>query len=124
MAIALIVDDSRPVRMFLRRTLQELGFEVREAGNGREALALLAVEKAPVDVGLVDWNMPEMDGLELLSSLRNVPKFNSMVIIMVTAETELDRIAEALNAGADEYIMKPFTKEILIGKLELAGIHL
>ena len=124
MATALVVDDSSAMRMILRLTLEELGFEVREARNGKEALLVLAREKKPFSLGLVDWNMPEMDGFERLQRVRDIPKFGSMVIIMVTAETELERIAEALEAGANEYVMKPFTKEILVGKLELAGIHL
>jgi two-component system chemotaxis response regulator CheY len=124
MATALVVDDSRAMRMILRKTLEGLGFEVREAGNGKEALAVLASEKKPVSLSLVDWKMPEMDGFELLRRVRDVPEFGSMVIVMVTAETELEHIAEALEAGANEYVMKPFTKDILVGKLELAGIHL
>ncbi len=110
--------------MILGRTLKQLGFEVREAGNGREALAVVAREKTPIVLGLVDWNMPEMDGLDLLKNLRAQPEFSSMVIVMVTKETELERISEALEAGANEYVMKPFTRDILVGKLELAGIRL
>jgi two-component system chemotaxis response regulator CheY len=124
MATALVVDDSSSTRMILRKTLEELGFEVREAGNGKEALSLLANEKKPISLGLLDWNMPEMDGFELLQKVRDNPEFNSMVIIMVTAETELEHIAEALEAGANEYVMKPFTKDILVGKLELTGMNL
>jgi two-component system chemotaxis response regulator CheY len=124
MATALVVDDSKAMRMILRKTLEELGFEVREAGNGKEALAVLAGEEKPISLTLLDWNMPEMDGFELLGRVREVPEFESMVIIMVTAETELEHISEALEAGANEYVMKPFTKDILVGKLELAGIHL
>ena len=124
MATALIVDDSSSMRMILRKTLEEIGFNVREAGNGKEALSLLATETERISFGLLDWNMPEMDGFELLQKIRAIPKFNSMVIIMVTAENELEHIAEALEAGADEYVMKPFTKDILVGKLELTGIEL
>lgn len=124
MATALVVDDSRAMRMILRKTLEGIGFEVLEAGNGKEALSVLASEKKPISLGLLDWNMPEMDGFELLRRVRDVPEFGSMVIVMVTAETELERISEALEAGANEYVMKPFTKDILVGKLELAGIHL
>ena len=124
MATALVVDDSSSMRMILRKTLEELGFEVREAGNGKEALSVLATEKKPIALSLLDWNMPEMDGFELLQRVRDIPELNSMVIIMVTAETELERISEALDAGANEYVMKPFTKDILVGKLEMAGIYL
>ena len=124
MPTALIVDDSSSMRMILRKTLEELGFEVREAGNGKEALSVLATEKKPITLSLLDWNMPEMDGFELLQRVRDIPELGSMVIIMVTAQTEIERISEALEAGANEYVMKPFTKDILVGKLELAGIYL
>jgi two-component system chemotaxis response regulator CheY len=124
MATALVVDDSSAMRKILSKTLTQLGFNVREAENGRRALALLAEEPAPVSLSLVDWNMPEMDGLELLKNLRGSPEFDSMVVIMVTTETELARIAEALEAGANEYVMKPFTRDILVSKLELAGVQL
>jgi len=110
--------------MILRKSLRELGYEVREAGNGREALALLARESSPISLSLVDWDMPEMNGLELLKRLRDVPQLSSMVIVMVTADTEMQHIAEALDAGANEYVMKPFTRDILVSKLELAGVHL
>jgi two-component system chemotaxis response regulator CheY len=123
MATALVVDDSRAIRTILSKTLKELGFEVREAGNGKEALEVIQAEKSAVTLILVDWNMPEMNGLELLKRLRQNPEFSSLVVVMVTAETELDHIAEALEAGANEYVMKPFTKDIIIGKLQLAGIQ-
>ena len=123
MATALVVDDSRAIRTILSKTLRELGFEVREAGNGIEALEVIQAEKTAVALILIDWNMPEMNGLELLKELRKKPEFSSLVVVMVTAETEMDRIAEALEAGANEYVMKPFTKDIIIGKLQLAGIQ-
>jgi two-component system, chemotaxis family, chemotaxis protein CheY len=122
MAIALVVDDSRAVRMILGRTLRELGFEVREAANGREALDVIEAEKTAVTLVLADWNMPEVNGLELLKQLRAKPELSSLVVVMVTTETELSRMAEALEAGANEYVMKPFTKDIFVEKLELAGI--
>jgi two-component system chemotaxis response regulator CheY len=123
MATALVVDDSRAVRIILSRTLRELGFEVREAANGREALEVLGAERAAVRLVLADWNMPEMNGVELVRRLRQDPDFASLVVVMVTTETELDQMAAALEAGANEYVMKPFTKEILLEKLQLAGIH-
>lgn len=123
MAKALVVDDSRAVRMILARTLRELGFEVREAANGREALEVMDVEKSAVSLVLSDWNMPEVNGFELLTRLRQDPAFSSLVIVMVTTETELDQMAAALEAGANEYVMKPFTREILVEKLQLVGIH-
>jgi two-component system chemotaxis response regulator CheY len=123
MAKALVVDDSRAVRMILGKTLKELGFEVREAANGREALEVIEVEKTAVTLVLADWNMPEVNGLELLKRLRQNPELSRLVVIMVTTETELDQMAAALEAGANEYVMKPFTKEILVEKLQLVGIH-
>jgi two-component system chemotaxis response regulator CheY len=123
MAKALVVDDSRAVRMILARTLKELGFEVREAANGREALEVIETEKTAVTLVLADWNMPEINGLELLKQLRQKPELASLVVVMVTTETELDQMAAALEAGANEYVMKPFTKDILVEKLQLVGIH-
>ena len=123
MAKALIVDDSRAVRMILAKTLKELGYEVREAANGREALEVIEAEKTAVTLVLADWNMPEVNGLDLLKQLRQNPELSRLVVIMVTTETELDQMAAALEAGANEYVMKPFTKEILVEKLQLVGIH-
>lgn len=107
--------------MILSRTLKELGYEVREAANGREALEVLDAEEASVSLLLADWNMPEMNGLELVKRLRRNPRLASLVVVMVTTETELDHMAAALEAGANEYVMKPFTKEILREKLQLVG---
>jgi two-component system chemotaxis response regulator CheY len=123
MAKALVVDDSRAVRMILSRTLKELGYEVREAANGREALEVIEVEKSAVKLVLADWNMPEINGLDLLKRLRQDPELASLVVVMVTTETELDQMAAALEAGANEYVMKPFTKDILLEKLQLVGLH-
>ena len=123
MVKALVVDDSKAVRMILSRTLKELGYDVREAANGCEALEVMAAEKNTVSLVLADWNMPEMNGFELLTTLRRDPALSALVIVMVTTETQLDQMAAALEAGANEYVMKPFTREILIDKLQLAGIH-
>jgi two-component system chemotaxis response regulator CheY len=121
-AKALVVDDSRAVRVILARTVRELGYEVREAGNGVEALAVLESNE-PFDLALLDWNMPEMNGLQLLEQLRSKRRYDAMHIIMVTTETEMEQMAAALAAGANEYVMKPFTREILIGKLQIAGVR-
>ena len=123
MAKALVVDDSRAVRMILTRTLKEIGYEVCEAANGTEALKVIEAEKTAVTLVLADWNMPEMNGLDLLKRLRQKPELSSLVVVMVTTETDLDQMAAALEAGANEYVMKPFTKEILVEKLEMAGAH-
>jgi two-component system chemotaxis response regulator CheY len=117
-----VVDDSRTIRIIVGRTLKELGYEVCEAGNGKEALKVMEAEKAAVNLVLADWNMPEMNGLELLKQLRLDPELASLKILMVTTENELDHMVSALAAGANEYVMKPFTKDILREKLELVGI--
>jgi len=122
MSKALVVDDSRTIRIIIRRILIELGYEVCEAANGIEALKVLETEKTAVKLVLVDWNMPEMNGMELLKSMRQNPEFDSLKVIMVTTETEMDQMASALEAGANEYVMKPFTKDILVEKLELVGM--
>lgn len=119
---ALIVDDSKTIRMILGRILRELGYEVCEATDGKDALKVIEAQKATVDLVLADWNMPEMNGLDLVKHLRQNPDLASTKVIMVTTETEVDHIASALEAGANEYVMKPFTKEILREKLELVGI--
>ena len=122
MSKALVVDESKTIRIILGRTLRELGYEICEACNGKEALKVMAAEKATVNLVLADWNMPEMNGLELLKELRQDPELASLKVIMVTTETELDHMVSALEAGANEYVMKPFTKDILREKLELVGI--
>ncbi len=109
--------------MILAKILRELGYDVREAANGKEALALIEAETDPIKLVLVDWNMPEMNGFELLKLLRENPAHASMKIVMVTTETEIDQMAAAVEAGANEYVMKPFTRDILVEKLELAGIR-
>jgi two-component system chemotaxis response regulator CheY len=120
MPTALVVDDSRAIRMILARTLKGLGYEVREAGNGVDALAALSA--GPADLVMADWNMPVMDGLELLRKIRATPAFSAVPVVMVTTEAEVDQMTTALAAGATEYIMKPFTTEILAGKLRMAGL--
>jgi len=124
MAKALVVDDSRAVRMILSRILTKLGFDVGQASTGREALDLIEAEGSFVSLVLADWNMPEMNGLELVRQLRSKSEFDSTVVVMVTTETEMDHMAAALEAGANEYVMKPFTQEILLEKLQLAGVQL
>ena len=122
MSKALVVDDSKTIRMIIKRILIDLGYEVCEAGNGLEALKVLDKEKTAVSLVLADWNMPEMNGLELVKSLRQNPEFASMKVLMVTTETEIGQMTAAMEAGANEYVMKPFTKDVLVEKLELVGI--
>jgi two-component system chemotaxis response regulator CheY len=118
----LIVDDSRAVRAILARALAELGFaDQAEAADGRQALAAIA-SRGPFDLAMVDWNMPVMDGLAFVEEARRTIPSERMRIVMCTTETEADQIAKALTAGADEYIMKPFTADALRSKLELLGL--
>jgi two-component system chemotaxis response regulator CheY len=122
MSKALVVDDSKTIRIIIRRILIDLGYEVLEATNGVHALEVIEPEKSLVRLVLADWNMPEMNGLELLKRLRQDPELASLKVIMVTTETELTQMASALDAGANEYVMKPFTKDILKEKLQLVGV--
>jgi len=115
---ALIVDDSRAMRLVIRRILGELGVPAEEAADGAQALDLLGGGATP-DVALVDWNMPGMTGVELVQAVRSDPRFAGLRIMMVTSETGADRIQEALACGADEYLMKPFTPDVLREKLNL-----
>jgi two-component system chemotaxis response regulator CheY len=119
---ALVIDDSRTVRVIIRGILRELGHEVHEAANGLEGLERL--ESIPgIELVLVDWNMPEMNGLEFIEAVRAQRIYDLVRIMMVTTETEQEQLLRALDAGANEYVMKPFTKEILLAKLSLLDIH-
>lgn len=122
MAHALVVDDSRTIRRILSETLKELGYDVSEAENGRVALDALHAVNTRVQFILTDWNMPEMNGLEFLKHVREEKRFDRIPVIMVTSETEAGQMVEALEAGANEYIMKPFTPDILTDKLRIAGV--
>ncbi len=121
MHTALVVDDSRAIRMIIGRILRELGFDVMEAGDGRQALERLGGRQA--DLVLCDWNMPEMNGLEMVQHLRAMPAYGATPFIMVTTEAEVEQMATAVAAGATEYVMKPFTRDILVDKLRLAGVN-
>lgn len=121
---ALIVDDSRAIRSIIRRTLEERGFDVIEAGHGQEALERLDADPE-IGVLLVDWNMPVMNGLDLVRELRrdkDNPDRARLPILMVTTETEIRQMVRALAAGANEYLMKPFSPEALVDKLSLLGV--
>jgi len=119
---ALVIDDSKSIRSILAKILLGVGFTVEEAANGLEALDLIKKEK--VDLALVDWNMPDMDGREFIQEVRKNSAYKDMQMMMVTTETAITKVAEALEAGADEYIMKPFTKEMIIEKLVLMGLNI
>jgi two-component system chemotaxis response regulator CheY len=101
--------------------LTEIGFTVAEASHGREALTHLQAN-ADMDVVLVDWNMPEMNGLELVQAVRKEDRFKKIPLMMVTTETEMSQMVRALEAGAQEYVMKPFTKDVIEAKLRVLGL--
>ena len=119
--LALVVDDSRAMRSILTRLLGGLGFDVAQAGDGAEALAVLDAGTRP-DVILVDWNMPVMDGLSLIKAVRARDDLRDISLMMVTTESEQGQIVRALAAGAHEYVIKPFTDEVIAEKLALLGL--
>jgi two-component system chemotaxis response regulator CheY len=120
--LAMVIDDSRAMRMILKRIAGQLGFEVIEAVNGRDALDQLEASEETPQLALVDWNMPEMNGLEFVTAVRAEPKYRNMTLMMVTTEGEQSQIVRALAAGAHEYVIKPFTPDAIMDKLALLGI--
>jgi len=118
---ALIVDDSRSMRAILGRILRDLGMDTEEASDGKMALERLLSGGRP-DLALVDWHMPNMTGVELVSEVRRRPELAEMTIVMVTSESGPDEIGAALAAGADEYLIKPFTRDAIAAKLAMVGI--
>ncbi len=121
---ALVVDDSRATRMILRKILESIGFEVEQAENGRIAYDLLCswIPFDIPDLALVDWNMPVMNGIELIEAIRENSELDALKIIMCTTETEVSQMTLALLTGANEYVMKPFTAETIIDKMALIGM--
>ncbi|MFK7821643.1 MAG: response regulator [Planctomycetaceae bacterium] len=121
---ALVIDDSKAMRRIIGGVVKSLGFEVIEAGHGGEGLEQLTEHVDDIGVVLVDWNMPIMNGLEFVEAVRANEKYTSTKLVMVTTETEPARMVKALMAGVDEFVMKPFTKDILVEKLQLIGVQL
>ncbi|HZC72539.1 MAG TPA: response regulator [Jatrophihabitans sp.] len=119
---ALVIDDSRAVRLMLSRYLASLGYEVAQAANGQEALDSLAANADLPDVALIDWNMPVMNGLEFISACRAKREYRSISLMMVTTESEQAQVVRALAAGAHEYLIKPFDNSALSSKLALLGL--
>jgi two-component system chemotaxis response regulator CheY len=117
-----VIDDSKAMRKILRKFLEDLDFSVLEAGNGREALEVLDSADSVPELALIDWNMPEMNGLEFVVEARKKPEWRSMTLVMVTTESEHSQIVRALASGAHEYVIKPFTKDGMIDKLALLGL--
>ena len=118
---ALVIDDSRAVRLLVGNILRDQGYYVFDAGHGREGLEKLR-ENPEIRLVLVDWNMPVMDGLEFIQAVRRERAWDSVQIVMVTTETESEQVQRAINAGANEYLMKPFAPEVLVAKLSLLGV--
>ena len=116
----LIVDDSRVIRGIARGILEGLGFETSEAEDGKEALAA-CVKRMP-DAVLLDWNMPVMNGIDFLRQLRAMPGGKTPKVFFCTTENDMNHITQALETGADEFIMKPFDANILTSKLALQGL--
>jgi two-component system, chemotaxis family, chemotaxis protein CheY len=121
---ALVVDDSRAMRRIVARTLEDLGFDIDEAGDGQEALDMLTSSAGShlPELACVDWNMPVMDGLTFVTRVRANPGWRSITLMMVTTESEQSQIVRALAAGAHEYLIKPFTPDALREKLDLLGL--
>ncbi len=117
----LIVDDSSTMRSLLRMHMKRAGFEVVEAKDGVEALSILP-QAGALDLMLLDWNMPNMSGLEVLTSVRAQQEYDSMRIMMVTTEIEIGGVSAALKLGANEYLMKPFSADAVLSKLEILGL--
>lgn len=120
MKTCLVVDDSRVIRKVARRILEDLGFETAEASDGVEAMAWC--RSSMPEAILLDWNMPVMDGLEFLQQLRREPEGRRPVVLFCTVENDLEHITQALEHGADEYIMKPFDGDIIASKFSQAGL--
>ena len=120
MKTCLVVDDSSVVRKIARRILEELGFEIVEAEDGEKALEVCKC--AMPEAVLLDWNMPVMDGYEFLGNLRRMPGGDVPKVVFCTTENGMDHIARALDAGANEYIMKPFDKDIVTAKFQEVGL--
>jgi two-component system chemotaxis response regulator CheY len=121
MKTCLVVDDSSVIRKIARRILEEMNFQIIEADDGEKALE--ACQRELPDAILLDWNMPVMDGFEFLGHLRRLPGGDAPKVVFCTTENGMDHIARAINAGANEYIMKPFDKDIVAAKFQEVGLY-
>ena len=120
MKTCLVVDDSSIVRKIARRILEEMSFQVVEAEDGVDALVVC--KRAMPEAILLDWNMPVIDGYEFLGHLRRMPGGDAPKVVFCTTENDMDHISRALHAGANEYIMKPFDKDIVAAKFQEVGL--
>ena len=116
----LVVDDSRVMRMIIGRALREMGFDIVEAGNGQEALTRLK-ENSDIGLALLDWNMPVMNGIDFLRAMRSDQQYAAIKVMMVTTETEMTQVQLALQVGANSYVTKPFTPDVIQEKLRSLG---
>jgi two-component system, chemotaxis family, chemotaxis protein CheY len=120
----LVIDDSRTMRIVLGRQLERLGFEVLQAADGQQALEVLDAHRGSLPVlATVDWNMPVMNGLEFVQAVRADAGLREVTLMMVTTEAEHGQIVRALAAGAHEYLIKPFSAEGLVDKLDYLGLN-
>jgi two-component system chemotaxis response regulator CheY len=117
---ALIIDDSRAMRTILRKIMAEVGFEAETAATGKEGLELLESTEG-ISLILIDWNLPGMNGYDFACAVREMSRYDEVKLMMVTTETEIENVSKALDAGVNEYVMKPFTKETIQEKLALLG---
>lgn len=120
MKTCLVVDDSKVVRILARRILEELNFDVSEAADGKAAVDVC--QQAMPDAVLLDWNMPIMSGIEFLKELRQMKGGDSPIVVFCSTENDMDHIREAITSGANEYVMKPFDREIIQSKFTQAGL--
>ena len=119
---ALIVDDSRAIRSILSKMLSKQGFTNVQASNGVEALQVLQQEADEISLICVDYNMPEMNGVDFVAQARTMPRFRETPVMMITTETHLDFMHRAYAAGISEYLMKPFTESMVCEKLDILGL--
>ncbi len=122
MTKALIIDDSSTVRSIIAKMLRSWGIENVQAENGKEAFDTLTSEP-DIGIAFVDWNMPVMSGIQFVRLVRADTRYQDVKLLMVTTETEMPQVSTALEAGVDEYIMKPFTKEMFLEKLKMIGVN-
>lgn len=120
MKTCMVVDDSKVIRRVARRILEELSFQIEEAVDGQDAWQQCQAQMP--DVVLLDWNMPVMSGIEFLRKLRSAQGVNQPIVVFCTTENDMAHIRAAIEAGADEYIMKPFDREIIEAKFSQVGL--
>jgi len=111
---AIVADDSRLIRGIIEKTAASIGFEVVQAGNGEEAMNMLEADGSEINLVLLDWNMPVLNGIDVIKKMRGDDRFKMIPVLMISTESEDDRIKEAINAGAQGYLTKPFTTDKLL----------